>query len=195
MAAFVKETEAAPRYPYSFDDIFCCHLCNSSSWEMETVCTTKALSLNKISLPVEKNEKVLFNTRAKANRKDEYVGEYVRRLVPSNADSLSVSVDCELSLFNEKLHPFMKSVTNRPDVALLNSDLPLFLVEMQSSSFHDSLCKTAVDLIDQLRLLHNYDHRINYCTGFTFPDFKSRVCVAKVFVKWKFSASTLAILL
>ena len=191
MAAFVKETEAAPRRCYSssatksYDDILHHQLCSSNSWEMETVCTTKALPLDEIPLPEKKNEKVTFKARVNADRKDKHVGEYVRGLVPSDLDGLSVSVDRELALFNKKLHPFMKSVRNRPDVALLKDGLPLVLVEVQSSPFRDSLCKTAVDLIDQLRLLRNYDRRINHCTGFTFPDFKSRVCVAKVLAKWK----------
>ena len=191
MAAFVKETEAAPRRCYSssatksYEDIFHHQLCSSNSWEMETVCTTKALTLNEMPQPEKKNGNVGFNPCHNADRKDKHVGEYVRGLVPSDLDGLSVSVELELAIFNEKLHPFMKSVRNRPDVALLKDGLPLVLVEVQSSTFHDSLCKTAVDLIDQLRLLRNYDPRINHCTGFTFPDFKSRVCVAKVLAEWK----------
>ena len=186
MAAFVKETEAAPRRCYSssstksYEDIFHHQLCSSRNWK--TVCTTKALSLNEMPQPEKKNENVKFNPHHNADHKDKHVGEYVRGLVPSDLDGLSVSVDLEC---NNKLHPFMKSVRNRPDVALLKDGLPLVLVEVQSSLFRDSLCKTAVDLIDQLRLLRNYDPRINHCTGFTFPDFKSQVCVAKVLVEWK----------
>ena len=118
MAAFIKETEAAPRRCYSssstksYDDILHHQLCSSNSWEMKTVCTTKALPLDEMPQPEKKNENVGFKARVNADRKDKHVGEYVRGLVPSDLDGLSVSVDLELALFNEKLHPFMKSGRN-----------------------------------------------------------------------------------
>ena len=50
---------------------------------------------------------------------------------------------------------YSHSVENRPNVLVLRNKLPLIIiVEVQSSSYSKSLCKTVVGLIDRLRLLH-----------------------------------------
>ena len=117
-----------------------------------------------------------------------YVGEYVKHLIPPDLPDVKVSVDKEVALF-QHLQPFSKS--NQPHVVFLKGGLPFLIVEVQSSPFHHSLSKTVVGLIDQLRLLRNYRQDITHWTGFTFPEYKDKECVAKV---RKICPSTLVIL-
>ena len=190
MVAWRKETEAAPLRRYSssstlcFDDLFRHELYKCVGMVMNDVCAVNMLSLSDLPVSSSGGSSVM-NVRNGAALKDKHAGEYVRSLIPSNAtDDLSVSVDQELELFHE-LRPLLKSVENRPDVVVLTNKLPLLIVEVQSSSYSKSLCKTVVGLIDQLRLLRNYNTQIQECTGFTFPDFHQKVCVTKVEIEWK----------
>ena len=191
MAVWGKETEAAPFRRYSssstqsYDELFEHEMYQSTGRMVHEICQVRALSLSDLQVPVRGNGKsIAFNCRRGAASKDKHAGEYVRSLTPSNTTDLSVSVDLELESFHQ-LRPFLKSVDNRPDVALLKNNLPLFIVEVQSSPYSRSLTKTIVSVIDHLRLLSNYNEEIHKCTGFTFPDFDSKVCVTKVEVEWK----------
>ena len=178
-----KETEAAPIRRYSsssYDDLFRHKLYTCKS-RMGDICGVKKLCLHDLQISPSCNESSIgMNVRNGAANEDRYAGEYVRSLVPSNAKNLSLSVSVDQEWELRDLQPFMKSVVNRPDVVLLKDKLPLLIVEVQSSPYSNSLSKTVVDLIDQLRLLRNYK-----CTGFTFPDFSHKVCVTKVEVEWK----------
>lgn len=185
--AFVRETEAVPRRVYSsssarcFDRIFDHPLCTNGY--VESVLNQKALDLSQLDLPTTDNDYEL-DSRPNASSKDNYVGEYVKRLIPLNLPDVVVSVDKNLDLF-QHLRPFSKSVNNRPDVVFLKGGLPLLIVEVQSSPFAHSVSKTVVGLIDQLRLSRNYGRDINHCIGFTFPEYKGKECVAKVHIEWK----------
>ena len=95
-------------------------------------------------------------------------------------------MDQELESFHQ-LRPFLKSINDRPDVALLRNNIICLclLLKYNPAPISRSLSKTIVGVIDHLRLLSNYNEEIHKCTGFTFPDFNSKVCVTKVEVEWK----------
>ena len=189
MDNWVKETEACPRRTYSssstkcFDHIFDHDLCKNGY--LKNVLQKKALNLLNLKIPsANRPNGYQLDLRSGAGRKDRHVGEYVECLIPLGLTDVIVSVDKDLDEF-QHLSPFLHSVENRPDVVFLKGGLPLLIVEVQSSLFKQSVCKTVVDLIDQLRLLRNYSTDISQCTGFTFPEFKGMECVAKVHVEWK----------
>ena len=141
---WVRETEAAAQRVYSsssarcFDRIFDHELCTNGYFE--SVLNKRALNLSDLEIPFDDND-YLLEIRYTASQKDKYVGEYVKRLIPLNLTGVKVSVDKELDQFRH-LQPFLKSVENRLDVVFLKSGLPLLIVEVQSSPFHQSVSKT-----------------------------------------------------
>ena len=186
--AYMRQTEAAPRHVDSSSSARCLYqhdLCTNG--QLRSVLNKKALNLSDLNIPSVDNGYQLI-ARDSAAAKDLHVGKYVKRLLPSNLNGVEVHVDLEIDQFQQYLRPFMKSVVNRLDVVFLIDGLPLLIVEVQSSPFHRSVSKTVVGLIDQLRLHRNYNTEITQCTGFTFPEYKDKECVAKVCIKWsKFS--------
>ena len=100
---------------------------------------------------------------------------YLKRLLPSNLNSVEIHVDLEIDQFQQYLRPFMKSAVMWSfDRWAASTDCRSAIQPISSIS------KTVVGLIDQLCLLQ--------CTGFTFPEYKDKECVAKVCIKWsKFS--------
>ena len=89
--------------------------------------------------------------------------------------NLSYTADIKLDAFDKGLIPFLSSLDNRPDgVVLGNKDkewmLPLFILEIHSSPYKNTVSQTAADVIDQLRLLRCFNENIQECVGFTFPE-------------------------
>lgn len=62
--------------------------------------------------------------------------------------------------------------------------LPLFILEVHSSSYKNSVSKTAVDVMDQLRLLGCFNAEIPECVRFTFPKYEAKTFVTKVTVSF-----------
>lgn len=126
---------------------------------------------------------------------------WVKSLFPS-LSHLSYSTDIALDAFKKGLVPFLISLENRPDGVVLGSfqcdsenwDLPIFILEVHSSPYKNSVSKTAADVLDQLRLLRCFNKDIKECVGFTFPKYPTATgnettCVTKVtvsFNKYKF---------
>ena len=107
---------------------------------------------------------------------------------------LSCTADIVVKAFENILVPFLASVKNRPDGVVLCEfkqwNVPIFILEVHSSPYKYSVAKTAVDVIDQLRLLRCFDANISKCVGFTFPKFskdniENKTCVTKVTVSFK----------
>ena len=118
----------------------------------------------------------------------------------SSSSSLSYSADIVLDAFEKGLVPFLTSLENRPDGVVLGSfqcdggenwNLPIFILEVHSSPYKNSVSKTAADVLDQLRLLRCFDKdHIDKCVGFTFPKYptetlNNKTCVTKVTVSFK----------
>ena len=94
---------------------------------------------------------------------------------------------------------FQSSLSNRPDGAVLRTfcrcgkewKLPFFMLEIHSGGpYKNSVSQTAMDVIDQLRLLCCFDQNIIQCTGFTFPKYpqgleSNKTCVTKVTVSFE----------
>ena len=116
---------------------------------------------------------------------------------------LSYTADIKLDAFDKGLIPFLCSLDNRPDGVVRGSFqcngiiqwmLPLFILEIHSSPYKNTVSQTATDVIDQLRLLRCFDANIQKCVGFTFPKYptdncSNQTCVTKVtvsFQKFKF---------
>ena len=194
MAASCKTTgESAPLDCYSSsssdvgDKLFSHRLCTFTGTSLVEVMKIKALKLDDLPLPQATNTQVTYRSRCGASTKDCRVGDYVLSLIPPefNCSEVLVAVDLELDKFKTDLRPFIKPVTNRPDVAVLRQGLPLVLVEVELSSYRTAICKEITGVIDQLRLLRNYDSSISKCIGFVFPAFESYQCVTMVTVEWK----------
>ena len=149
---------------------------------------TKTLRLDdKMPSPLKKGSKIVYSSRNSASDNDHRVSRYLAGFIPPNfnCSDVSVFVDKELDKYKEELRPFTKSVTHRPDVTLLWRDLPLVLVEVQSSTYKAAVMKAIVGIVDQLRLLRNYDSELSKCIGFVFPAAEDKQCVTKVTVEWK----------
>ena len=72
------------------------------------------------------------------------------------------------------LSPFVASLDTRPDAySVLKYQYPLVLIEIHSGNERESylatIAKTVILVIDQLRLLSNYETTLRRCTGFVFP--------------------------
>ena len=97
--------------------------------------------------------------------------------------------DITVSALEEVLIPYCASLENRPDGAILcdyeDWKLPLFFIEVHSSPYKDSVSKTAVDVLDQLRLLCCFNPNIQECVGFTFPKYVVKSLVTKVTVSFE----------
>ena len=103
-----------------------------------------------------------------------WVKSLFERAYEYNDIKLSYGADIAVSDFEKILVPFMASLQNRPDGIVFRHfkdwKVPIFMIEIHSSP---SVAKTAVDIIDQLRLLRCFDSNITKCVGFTFPKFSN----------------------
>ena len=65
--------------------------------------------------------------------------------------------------------------------------LPIFCLEVDvhSSPYRNSVSKTAVDVLDQFRLLCCFNPNIPECVGFTFPKYSIETFVTKVKVSFE----------
>ena len=101
---------------------------------------------------------------------------------------LSYSADITIDVFAKVLAPFQSSLNNRPAGVVLRKfqgwDLPIFMLEVHSSPYKNSVSHTAADVLEQLRLLRCFNNTIKECVGFTFPNFNNKTCVTKVTVSF-----------
>ena len=105
-------------------------------------------------------------------------------------DSLVYTADVKIDAFDKGLVPFLWSTGNRPDGVLLRSwsfdgtewKLPLLIVEVHSSPYRNTVSQTAVDVLDQLRLLRCFNANIAECVGFTFPKYPTTTASNDSFV-------------
>ena len=101
-----------------------------------------------------------------------------------NLPELQFTADTEVKAFLEGLVPFLASTRNRCDGAVLKQFdewmVPILLLEVHSSPYKNSVSKTAVDVIDQLRLLRSFNPHIHECSGFTFPKYREPSFVTEV---------------
>ena len=126
---------------------------------------------------------------------------WVSNLIPSQtvaSQNLTFMADVEVTSLAERLVVFRSSLNNRPDGVVLRAfqhcgkewKLPLFIIEVHSGIYKNSVSKTAMDVIDQLRLLRCFDRNIVRCIGFTFPKYpqgskRNKTCVTKVVVSFE----------
>ena len=108
--------------------------------------------------------------------------------------TLSYSADIQIDAFVQELAPFMSSSNNHPDGAVLRKlrewHLPIFMLEMHSSPYRNSVSHTAANVLDQFRLLRCFNDNIKECIGFTFPKYPTdksanKSCVTKVTISFK----------
>ena len=91
-----------------------------------------------------------------------------------------------VSALQEGLVPFCYSLENKPDGAVLYEcqcwQLPIFCLEVDvhSSPYRNSVSKTAVDVLDQFRLLCCFNPNIPECVGFTFPKYSIETFAIRV---------------
>lgn len=102
---------------------------------------------------------------------------------------LTYTSDIVISALQEGLVPFRCSLKNQPDGVVLCEyqrwKLPLFCLEVHSSPYRNSVSKTAVDVLDQFRLLRCFNPDIPECVGFTFPKYSDKTFVTKVKVSFE----------
>ena len=145
-----------------------------------------------------------FSQRVEASRKhnhDCHSIAWVSSLIPHHhvlAKNLTFTSDVEVKSLAEALVTFRCSLKNRPDGAILRTfhcdgrewKLPLLILEVHSSDYRNTVSQTAVDLIDQFRLLRCFNQNISECVGFTFPKHPEgsapdKFCVTKVVVSFE----------
>ena len=84
---------------------------------------------------------------------------------PGESHNFIFTADVEIKSLADGLVTFQSSLSNRPDGVVLRTfrcsqsewDLPLLVLEVHSSPYKNSVSQTAMDLIDQLRLLRCFD--------------------------------------
>ena len=86
------------------------------------------------------------------------------------------------------LKPVFSSVSIFPDVAMYTDkqEVPLLLFEVHSSSYHQTLKKMVLVLMEHLRWLRNCDLSIRKWSGFCFPKSTELTCVSRVDIFWDF---------
>ena len=112
--------------------------------------------------------------------------------------NLTFTSDVEIKSLADVLVTFRSSLKNRPDGVVLCAfhcdgrewKLPLFILEVHSSDYRNTVSQTAIDLIDQFRLLRCFNQNIVQCVGFTFPKYPepsalNKSCVTKVVVTFE----------
>jgi len=92
-----------------------------------------------------------------------------------------------------KLKPFLASIDERPG-AFVEKDygnscvLPIMHIEVHSGKgsveYKNTLAKLLVVMIDQLRLLRNYQNGLSEIVGFVFPNVEMASFVTKLTLRW-----------
>ena len=110
---------------------------------------------------------------------------WIRSLIPDKRE-LTFTADRIVKAFTRYLVPYIHSTNNRPDGVVLKAfststlPLPLCILEVHSSPYKNSVSQTAVDVLQQFRLLRCFNHNITECIGFTFPKYGTKSAVTKV---------------
>ena len=103
--------------------------------------------------------------------------------------TLTYQSDRTVVALEKGLIPFRAPLINRPDGVILcdynDWKLPLFFIEVHSSPYKNTVSQTAVDVLDQLRLLRCFSPNIQECVGFAFPKYGTRSVVTKVKVSFE----------
>ena len=90
---------------------------------------------------------------------------WIQSLIPDR-NMFTFTADITVSAFKQYLIPFLFSIDNRPDGVVLKKfntvTLPLFILEVHSSPYQNSVSQTAADL-QQFRLLRCFNHNYNKC--------------------------------
>ena len=176
--------------------------CSWSSFDELNKCIHSTYNLDDLFRHVNfpEKEREVYSNEVKCSRNFGdgcHAIAWVKSLIQSSRP-LSYSANIALDAFEKGLVPFMTSLENRPDGVVLSSfqcdsedwDLPIFILEVHSSPYKNSVSKTAADVLDQLRLLRCFDKDIEECVGFTFPKYPTatagnETCVTKVTVSFK----------
>ena len=100
--------------------------------------------------------------------------EYLRHWLCKEFDLFQQFSDqCKTKLYDvdqfTALHPLIASSKMEPDLALYNDGIPLMLIEVVSSSYHNSIAHCIAALIFQLRYFRLYDPEITEVIGYVFP--------------------------
>ena len=93
---------------------------------------------------------------------------WVSSLIPSRtvaSQNLTFTTDIEVRSLAEGLVASRRSLNNHPDGVVLRAfqrcekewKLPLFIIEVHSGIYSNSVARTAMDVLDQLRLLRCFD--------------------------------------
>jgi len=149
-----------------------------------------------VEFPMKKRKRISRNI--KATEIDSHAVAWVKHLIDNiyHAEDIrsnfSYTSDVAVSAFEEGLTTFLCSNTIRPDGVVLYDfeengnrwQLPLFILEVHSSPYQKSLAKTAVVVLEQLRLLRCFNWNIPECVGFTFPKYSVKSFVTKVTVSF-----------
>ena len=99
--------------------------------------------------------------------------------------NVNVKGGIEVELFKELLTPILTTTKVKPDVYVFSErKFPLLLCEVHSSPYSCTIIK-CITLVTDLVRLHRLHGKDVTCTGFIFPKFGSKTCVAKVDVKWE----------
>ena len=106
--------------------------------------------------------------------------------------------DKELHI-DEQLPEILSKRRTSPDCQVSNKekdkiDVPVLIVEVNSSPFLQTLTQTSIQLMNILRYLRNFNLGISEYSGFAFPKLTDQAHVAKVTVKWLKEITKFAIL-
>ena len=115
------------------------------------------------------------------------------------SQNLTYTAYVEVRSLDEGLMAFKLPLSIRPSGVVLHTfqcrgkewKLPLFIIEVHSGDYKNSVSKTTMELIDQLRLLCCFDRNISQCIGFTFPKYprgskNNKTCLTKVAVSFEY---------
>ena len=129
-----------------------------------------------------------------------WLSKLIQSYHKEDCKNLTFTSDLEIKSLSDALVPFRYSLKNRLDGAVLRTfhcdgrewKLPLFILEVHSDNYRNTVSQTAADLIDQLRLLRCFCRNIVQCVGFTFPKYPdlkasapNKSCVTKVVVSFE----------
>ena len=103
--------------------------------------------------------------------------------------NIVVQADIQCECFRQHLVPFLSSVYNRVDGNLQiqfdeGTKVPLLMIEVHSSPYKNTVSQTAVDILDQFRVLRCIGGMPKEISGFTFPKYGEKTCVTKVKVRF-----------
>eukprot|EP00118_Oscarella_pearsei_P015236 m.136325 g.136325 ORF g.136325 m.136325 type:complete len:473 (+) comp38175_c0_seq6:929-2347(+) len=97
-----------------------------------------------------------------------------------NAENTQNNVNEELT----RLPPTFPSIKIKLDVTVTYKDMPLLLIQVDSSPYHETLIKTALFLFEHFRWLRNGDSTITEWSAFAFPNPHTLSCATQVDISW-----------